>query len=171
MSLDPLTVGVVVIQSQSNIVINYCAQVCGILPIRASTAARYVINRQAFQLLRLVIRTHLLIPLLIDFISLQGVCETRDIDQRLFTVYDQSQKKPSSSCNDVWSQLIALHQEPVCTFRVQLSYDIEYTGWSKKNGTQTNINNFLIIKFLPVKITQIKLQSVQITCLKGFFDI
>ena len=34
-----------------------------------------------------MIRTHLLIPLLIDFISLQGVCETRDIDQRLFTVY------------------------------------------------------------------------------------
>ena len=76
-----------------------------------------------------MIRTHLLIPLLIDFISLQGVCETRDIDQRLFTVYDQSQKKPSSSCNDVWSQLIALHQEPVCTFRVELSYNIEYTTW------------------------------------------
>ena len=29
-------------------------------------------------------------------ISLQGVCETRDIDQRLFTVYDQSQNSTRS---------------------------------------------------------------------------
>ena len=36
------------------------------------------------------VQTRIQIPL-IDFISLHGVCETRDIDQKLFTVYDQSQ--------------------------------------------------------------------------------
>ena len=39
-----------------------------------------------------------------------------------------------------------------------------------KNGTQTNINNFFINTFLTLKITQIKLQYVQIVDIKGFFD-
>ncbi len=31
-----------------------------------------------------------------DLISLQGVYETRDIDQKLFIAYDQSQNRPQS---------------------------------------------------------------------------
>ena len=34
----------------------------------------------------------------IDFISLHGAYETRDIDQKLFTVYDQSHKQQAEKC-------------------------------------------------------------------------
>jgi len=47
---------------------------------------------------------------------------------------------------------------------------VHATGWVIKNGTQTNTNNFFIIWFLTLKITDIALQSVLIMDLKGFFD-
>ena len=43
------------------------------------------------------------------------------------------------------------------------------TGWAKKNGTQTTINNFFVIWYFTLQFTQITLQQVQFAYLKGFF--
>ncbi len=40
----------------------------------------------------------------------------------------------------------------------------------KKNGTQTNINNFFVIRFLDLSLTHIVPYNVQIMYIKGFFD-
>ena len=44
-----------------------------------------------------------------------------------------------------------------------------YTGWAKKNGTQTTLNNFFAIWPLTLQFTHITLQHVQFMYLKGIF--
>jgi len=44
-----------------------------------------------------------------------------------------------------------------------------YTGWSKKSGTQTKVNNFFVMRYLKVSFAYIIPYVVQFMNLKGYF--